>query len=150
MKALIQRVKEASVIIDGEVVGEIAKGLVVFVGVDRNDSQQDLEYLVDKVVNLRIFADDNSKFNISAVEIKAELLIVSQFTLIADTRKGRRPSFIEAAPPEMAESLFNLFVIRARSSGLKVETGRFQEHMLVKIDNDGPVTILLDSKNKFG
>ena len=150
MKALVQRVKEASVSIDGEVVGEIAKGLVVFVGVDRNDSQQDLEYLVDKVVKLRIFADENSKFNISAVEIKAELLIVSQFTLIADTRKGRRPSFIEAAPPEMAESLFNLFVIRARSSGLKVETGRFQEHMLVKIDNDGPVTILLDSKNKFG
>ena len=150
MKALVQRVQEASVTVDGEIVGKIARGLVVFVGVDRNDSQQDLEYLVDKVVNLRIFSDEKSKFNISAMEINAELLIVSQFTLIADTRKGRRPSFIDAAPPETAESLFNLFVDRARGSGLKVETGRFQEHMLVKICNDGPVTIMLDSKDKFG
>ena len=150
MKALVQRVQEASVTVDGEIVGKIARGLVVFVGVDRNDSQQDLEYLVDKVVNLRIFSDEKSKFNISAMEINAELLIVSQFTLIADTRKGRRPSFIDAAPPETAESLFNLFVGRARGSGLKVETGRFQEHMLVKICNDGPVTIMLDSKDKFG
>jgi D-tyrosyl-tRNA(Tyr) deacylase len=150
LKALVQRVREASVTIDGKVVGEIARGLVVFVGVDRDDSQKDLEYLVDKVVNLRIFSDENSKFNISAAEIKAELLIISQFTLIADTRKGRRPSFIDAAPPETAESLFNLFVERARASGLKVETGRFQEYMLVEIHNDGPVTILLDSKDKFG
>jgi D-tyrosyl-tRNA(Tyr) deacylase len=150
LKALVQRVQEASVTINEEVVGEIARGLVVFVGVDRDDSKKDMEYLVDKVVNLRIFSDENSKFNISAAEIKAELLIISQFTLIADTRKGRRPSFIDAAPPETAESLFNLFVDRARGSGLKVETGRFQEHMLVKIHNDGPVTILLDSKDKFG
>jgi D-tyrosyl-tRNA(Tyr) deacylase len=146
----VQRVREASVTVDGKVVGEIAGGLVVFVGVDRNDSQQDMEYLVDKVVNLRIFSDEKSKFNISATEINAELLIVSQFTLIADTRKGRRPSFIDAAPPETAESLFNLFVDRARDSGLKIETGRFQEHMLVNIYNDGPVTILLDSRDKFG
>ena len=150
MKALVQRVREASVTVDGKVVGKIAGGLVVFVGVDRNDAQQDMEYLVDKVVNLRIFSDEKSKFNISAAEINADLLIVSQFTLIADTRKGRRPSFIDAAPPETAESLFNLFVDRARGSGLKVETGRFQEHMLVNIDNDGPVTILLDSRDKFG
>jgi D-aminoacyl-tRNA deacylase len=146
----VQRVTEASVKVGDEVVGRIGKGLVVFVGIDREDSRQDLDYLVDKVVNLRIFADDNSKFNISAKEIKADLLIVSQFTLIADTRKGRRPSFVEAAPPEMAELLFDLFVDRARDSGLKVETGRFQEHMLVRINNDGPVTILLDSKVKFG
>jgi D-tyrosyl-tRNA(Tyr) deacylase len=150
LKALVQRVREASVTVDGKVIGKIAGGLVVFVGIDRNDSQQDLEYLVDKVVNLRIFSDEKSKFNISAAEINAELLIVSQFTLIADTRKGRRPSFIDAAPPEKAESLFNLFVDRARSSGLKVEAGRFQEHMLVNIYNDGPVTILLDSRDKFG
>jgi D-tyrosyl-tRNA(Tyr) deacylase len=146
----VQRVTEASVSIGEEVVGRIGRGLVVFVGIDREDSRKDLDYLVDKVVNLRIFADDNSKFNISAKEIKADLLIVSQFTLIADTRKGRRPSFIEAAPPEMAEPIFDLFVDRARDSGLKVETGRFQEHMLVRINNDGPVTILLDSKVKFG
>jgi D-tyrosyl-tRNA(Tyr) deacylase len=146
----VQRVTEASVNIGEEVVGRIGRGLVVFVGIDREDSRQDLDYLVDKVVNLRIFADDNSKFNISAKEIKADLLIVSQFTLIADTRKGRRPSFIEAAPPETAEPMFDLFVDRARDSGLKVETGRFQEHMLVRINNDGPVTILLDSKAKFG
>lgn len=146
----MQRVTEASVNIGEEVVGRIGKGLVVFVGIDREDSLQDLDYLVDKVVNLRIFADSNGKFNISAKEIKADLLIISQFTLIADTRKGRRPSFIEAAPPEMAESLFDLFMDRARDSGLKVETGRFQEHMLVRINNDGPVTILLDSKDKFG
>ena len=150
LKALVQRVREASVTVNGKVVGEIDEGLVVFVGIDRDDSQQDIEYLVDKVVNLRIFSDEKSKFNISAAEINAELLIVSQFTLIADTRKGRRPSFIDAAPPETAQSLFNLFVERARGSGLKVETGRFQEHMLVSINNDGPVTILLDSKDKFG
>ncbi|MEJ2739569.1 MAG: D-aminoacyl-tRNA deacylase [Dehalococcoidia bacterium] len=150
MKALVQRVREASVTVNGKVVGEIDEGLVVFVGIDRDDSQQDIEYLVDKVVNLRIFSDEKSKFNISAAEINAELLIVSQFTLIADTRKGRRPSFIDAAPPETAQSLFNLFVERARGSRLKVETGRFQEHMLVSINNDGPVTILLDSKDKFG
>jgi D-tyrosyl-tRNA(Tyr) deacylase len=146
----VQRVTRASVAIGEDVVGSIGKGLVVFVGIDRQDTGQDLEYLVDKVINLRIFADDDSKFNLSAKEINAELLIVSQFTLIADTKKGRRPSFIEAAPPEIAGAMFALFVDRARESGLKIETGRFQEHMLVNIYNDGPVTILLDSKVKFG
>lgn len=146
----MQRVTEASVTVGEAIVGSIGKGLVVFVGIDRQDSKQDLEYLVDKVINLRIFPDESGRFNLSAQEINADLLIVSQFTLIADIKKGRRPSFIEAAPPEIAGPMFDLFVDRARDSGLKVETGRFQEHMLVSIYNDGPVTILLDSKVKFG
>ena len=149
MKALLQRVTEASVSVDGEVVGKIKRGLVVFVGVAQGDTERDANYLADKIVNLRIFADEASRFNISALEIDAEMLIISQFTLLADTRKGRRPSFVDAAPPEHAENLFNFFVERMRNTGLKVEVGRFQQHMLVEILNDGPVTIGLDSKEKF-
>ena len=113
------------------------------------DTEQDARYLVQKTVSLRIFADEAGRFNLSALDIKGELLVVSQFTLLADTRKGRRPSFSEAAPPAQAEALFNLFVAEARTSGLKVETGRFQQYMHVEIHNDGPVTILLDSREKF-
>jgi len=149
LKALLQRVTEASVNIDGEVVGRIGKGLVVFIGIAQEDTERDANYLADKVVNLRIFADDASKFNLSALETRGEILIVSQFTLLADARKGRRPSFAQAALPEQAEALFNLFVDLVRNSGLKVETGRFQQHMLVEIHNDGPVTIALDSKERF-
>ena len=149
MKALLQRVTEASVSVDGNVVGEIKQGLVVFVGVANGDTERDAHYLADKIVNLRIFADETSKFNVSALEIDAEMLIISQFTLLADTRKGRRPSFVDAAPPGHAENLFNIFVTRMRNTGLTVEVGRFQQHMLVKIFNDGPVTIELDSKEKF-
>ena len=149
MKALLQRVTEASVNVGGEVVGRIGKGLVVFVGIAQEDAERDANYLADKVVNLRIFADEASKFNLSALETRGEILIVSQFTLLADARKGRRPSFAQAALPEQAEALFNLFVDLVRNSGLKVETGRFQQHMLVEIHNDGPVTIALDSKEKF-
>ena len=149
MKALVQRVTKASVSVGGEVVGEIDRGLVVLVGVARGDAERDAIYLADKIVNLRIFADEASKFNLSALEIGGEILIISQFTLLADTRKGRRPSFEEAAPPEQAETLVNFFVGRVRESRLKVETGRFQQHMLVEIHNDGPVTIALDSKDKF-
>lgn len=149
MKALLQRVTEASVNIDGEIVGRIGKGLVVFIGIAQEDTERDANYLADKVVNLRIFADDASKFNLSALETRGEILIVSQFTLLADARKGRRPSFAQAALPEQAEALFNLFVDLVRNSGLKVETGRFQQHMLVEIHNDGPVTIALDSKERF-
>jgi D-tyrosyl-tRNA(Tyr) deacylase len=148
MKALLQRVTSASVTIDGEVVGSIGRGLVVFVGVAEGDSPKDADYLVQKLVNLRIFADEAEKFNLSALDIKAELLLVSQFTLLADTRKGRRPSFTEAAPPPWAEELFEHFVSEARASGLKVATGRFQQYMQVEIHNDGPVTILLDSRDK--
>ena len=149
MKALLQRVTGASVSVDGEVVGRIGQGLAVFVGVASGDTEADAQYLAQKTVNLRIFADDSGKFNLSALDIKGELLVVSQFTLLADTRKGRRPNFIEAAPPEQAEKLFEDFVSETRSSGLKVETGRFQQYMQVEIHNDGPVTILLDSREKF-
>jgi D-tyrosyl-tRNA(Tyr) deacylase len=148
VKALLQRVTRASVTIDGEVVGSIGRGLVVLVGVATGDSPNDVDYLVQKLVNLRIFADEAERFNLSALDIKAELLLVSQFTLLADTRKGRRPSFTEAAPPQQAEELFEHFVSEAKASGLKVATGRFQQYMQVEIHNDGPVTILLDSHEK--
>ena len=150
MKALLQRVSRASVSVAGEEVGRIARGLVVFLGVAEGDTEKDAQYLVQKMVNLRIFADDAEKFNLSSLDIAGELLLVSQFTLMADTRKGRRPSFTEAAPPERAEKLFNYFVELARESGLNVATGRFQQYMQVEIHNDGPVTIMLDSRDKLG
>ena len=148
MKALLQRVTKASVSVGGEVVGRIGQGLVVFVGVAREDTEKDTQYLVQKTVNLRIFSDKEGRFNLSALDIKGELLLVSQFTLLADTRKGRRPSFTEAALPPQAEELFEQFVEQANATGLKVETGRFQQYMQVEIHNDGPVTILLESKGK--
>jgi len=148
VKALLQRVTVASVSVDGEVVGRIGRGLAVFVGVATGDTGRDAQYLAQKTVNLRIFSDDVGKFNLSALDIKGELLVVSQFTLLADARKGRRPSFVEAAPPAQAEELFERFVEEARVTGLKVETGRFQQYMQVEIHNDGPVTILLDSQEK--
>ena len=148
MKALLQRVTEASVSVAGEVVGRIGQGLVVFVGVADGDTEKEARYLAQRTVNLRIFADGEGKFNLSVLDIKGELLVVSQFTLLADTRKGRRPSFVEAAPPAQAEELIEQFVGEVRTTGLKVETGRFQQYMQVEIHNDGPVTILLDSKDK--
>jgi len=149
VKALLQRVTGASVSVAGEVVGRIGRGLVVFVGVANGDTEKDAQYLAQRTVNLRIFSDEAGRFNLSALDIKGELLVVSQFTLLADTKKGRRPSFIEAAPPAQAEELFNQFVKQARATRLKVETGRFQQYMLVEIHNDGPVTILLDSREKI-
>ena len=149
MKALLQRVSGASVSVANEVVGRIGGGLVVFVGVADGDTERDAQYLAQKTVNLRIFSDEEGRFNLSALDIKGELLVVSQFTLLADTRKGRRPSFVEAAPPAQAEKLFEQFVEQVVASGLKVETGRFQQYMQVEIHNDGPVTILLDSRDKF-
>ena len=146
MKVLVQRVSRASVTVCGEVVGRIGLGLVGLVGVAQGDTEEDARYLVEKTVNLRIFPDEAGKFNRSLTDVGGGLLLVSQFTLISDTRKGRRPSFIEAAGPGEAEALFNRFVDLARATGLMVETGRFQQHMLVEIHNDGPVTILLDSK----
>jgi D-tyrosyl-tRNA(Tyr) deacylase len=148
VKALLQRVSGASVTVAGEVVGKIVQGLVVFVGVANGDTDKDIQYLAQKIVNLRIFADPEDRFNLSALDIKAELLLVSQFTLLADTRKGRRPSFTDAAPPAEAEKLFQQFVEQVRATGLKVATGRFQQYMQVEIHNDGPVTIMLDSKGK--
>ena len=149
MKALLQRVTGASVSIGGQVVGRIGKGLVVFVGVANGDTEKDAEYLAQKTVSLRIFSDEAGKFNLSSLDVRAELLVVSQFTLLADTRKGRRPSFTQAAPPPQAQELFEQFVKQVRATGLKVQTGRFQAYMQVEILNDGPVTILLDSREKF-
>ena len=149
MKAVLQRVTQASVTVNGEVVGRIGRGLVVLVGVANGDTVKDATYLARKAVELRIFTDEAGKFNLSALDVKGELLVISQFTLLADTRKGRRPSFVEAAAPEEARALFEEFVYACRQSSLKVETGRFQEHMLVEIHNDGPVTITMDSREKI-
>ena len=134
--------------IDAQVVGSIGQGLVVLLGISRDDTKDEADHVVGKVVNLRIFADEEDKFNRSALDIGAELLIVSQFTLYGDTRKGRRPSFTEAAPPEEAEGLFERTLGLFRETGLAVETGRFQAHMVVSIENDGPVTIMLDSADR--
>ena len=149
MKALLQRVTEASVSVADEEIGRIGRGLVILVGVANGDTERDAQYLVEKAVNLRLFPDDEGRFNLSALDINGELLLVSQFTLLADTKKGRRPSFTEAATPSQAQELFELFVEKACATGLKVETGRFQQYMQVEIHNDGPVTILLDSRERF-
>ena len=149
MKVLLQRVSAASVSVAGDLVGRIGRGLVVLVGIASGDTEKDAHYLAQKTASLRIFSDDEGKFNLSALDIKGQLLVVSQFTLLADTRKGRRPSFIEAAPPALAQELFSRFVTVLRTTGLKVETGRFQQYMQVEIHNDGPVTIMLDSRDKF-
>ena len=149
MKAVIQRVTGASVTVDDKVVGEIERGLVVFLGVAEGDEEKDADYLVEKIVNMRIFSDAEGKFNLSALDINAGLLVISQFTLLADTRKGRRPSFTLAAAPGKAESLYIYIVACLERSGLKVQTGSFGAHMMVRIFNDGPVTIMIDSRDKF-
>ena len=148
MRALIQRVARASAAVEGEQVGAIGPGLVVLLGIGQRDNEEDAAYLADKIVNLRIFPDNQGRFDRSALETGADLLVVSQFTLYASTRKGRRPSFVETAAPEEAEPLFQKAVELFRSSGLTVETGRFQQHMLVEIHNDGPVTVILDSEDR--
>jgi len=149
MKALIQRVSRAQVNVDDEIIGKISGGLVVLMGVAAGDDKAEIDYLVNKIVNLRIFADADSKFNLSLLDVKGELLVISQFTLLADTRKGRRPGFSDAAPPDVAEAMFNDFVAEARKTGIKVETGKFQAHMLVELVNDGPVTIMIDSVERL-
>ncbi|MBI2855294.1 MAG: D-tyrosyl-tRNA(Tyr) deacylase [Chloroflexi bacterium] len=148
MRALVQRVAGASVTAAEELVGAIEQGLVVFLGAGRGDEEEDARYVVDKVVNLRIFDDEAGRFNRSALDMRAQLLVVSQFTLYADTRKGRRPSFVDAAPPEEAGSLFQRAVEIFGETGLKVETGRFQQRMQVSLQNDGPVTIMIDSADR--
>ena len=148
MRALVQRVSEASVSAEGELLGRIGPGLVVLVGICRDDVEQDADYVVTKTLNLRVFDDDDGRFNLAAGDVGAELLVISQFTLYADTRKGRRPSFTDAAPPDQAQPLFQLALAKFRDSELRVETGKFQAHMLVSIQNDGPVTILLDSADR--
>jgi D-tyrosyl-tRNA(Tyr) deacylase len=145
MKAVVQRVSRAKVTVEGETTGEIRKGLMILLGVGTDDTEDDANYLVDKIVGLRIFDDEDGKMNRSVIDVNGGLLVVSQFTLYADTRKGRRPSYLGAAPPEKANSLYEFFVVQARNYVTKVETGRFQAMMDVELVNDGPVTIILDT-----
>ena len=146
MRAVVQRVKKGSVEIEEKEIGKIEKGLVVLLGVGQNDSEKDAEHLIEKIVNLRIFEDEEGKMNLSVKDINGQILIISQFTLYGDCKKGRRPSFISAALPDKAVKLYDYFVKNIKNCGLKIETGEFQAMMLVKIFNDGPVTILLDSE----
>lgn len=149
MRAVVQRVSRASVRVDGEVVGAIGRGLCVLVGVARGDSEADARALAEKVVGLRVFEDEAGKMNLGLLEIGGALLAVSQFTLLGDVRKGKRPSFVEAEEPEAANRLFEAFCEAARSLGAQVETGRFRAHMDVELVNKGPVTILLDTQKVF-
>jgi len=148
MKAVIQRVSESSVKVDGKLVGEIGKGLMLLVGIDENDEKTDADWLVQKILNLRIFGDEYDKLNLSVQDIKGEILCISQFTLIADYKKGNRPSFIKAARPEKAIPLFDYFKEEIAKSGLKTESGIFGADMKVSLINDGPVTIVMDSVTK--
>ncbi|TWT31944.1 D-aminoacyl-tRNA deacylase [Blastopirellula retiformator] len=149
MRAVVQRVSSASVRVDGEVVGQIERGLLVLLGVEPEDGAADVAYIADKTANLRIFEDDAGKMNLSVVDIGGAVLAVSQFTLLGDCRKGRRPGFTGAAPPELANALYEEYVAAVRNLGLPVETGIFRADMKVSLINDGPVTLLLDSGKKF-
>ena len=145
MRAVIQRVSSSSVSVDDEKVGEIKNGLMILLGVSINDTEKEVNYMVDKIINLRIFEDSNEKMNLSIKDVKGDLLVVSQFTLYGDCRKGRRPGFSSAAKPDLADELYLKFIDKISESGLKVETGKFQTHMVVNIVNDGPTTFILDS-----
>ena len=149
MRAVVQRVTSSSVKVGDKVVGEIGRGFLVLLGVARDDREEDADYLAEKIANLRIFNDEQGKMNLSLVDTGGAMLVVSQFTLYGDTRKGRRPSYIDAAEPEKANALYEYFTERARAQGIKVETGVFQAMMQVSLINDGPVTILLDSRKQF-
>ena len=149
MRAVVQRVSHASVTVDDTIVGEIERGLLVLLGVSNKDTEADARYCVEKILNLRIFEDAEEKMNLSLVDVAGELLVVSQFTLYGDTRRGRRPSFIDAAQPAEANRLYEYFVAESRKQIQKVETGKFQAMMDVELLNDGPVTILIDSEKLF-
>ena len=149
MRAVVQRVKKSRVIVEGRLVGEINKGFNVLLGISKEDTIEDLKYIKDKIINLRVFEDENDKMNLSLLDIKGDILAISQFTLYGDCRKGRRPNFMNAMGGDEAKALYEEFVKMLKESGLKVETGEFGAHMNVKIENDGPVTILLDSKKEF-
>ena len=148
MRALVQRVQSANVTVNGTVTGQIGRGILVLLGITHTDTETEAEYLARKVTHLRIFPDAESKMNLSLVDIKGELLAVSQFTLYGDTQKGNRPSYAEAAPPELAQPLYDHFLDSCRSSGIRVQAGIFQAHMLVELINDGPVTVLCETKSK--
>lgn len=149
MRAVVQRVRQGAVSVDDRIVSEIGPGLVVFLGVGPEDTADDAGYLAEKIAYLRIFADTEDKMNLSVADLGGEILAVSQFTLFGDCRKGRRPSFSQAASPDEANELYEIFVEKLRLLGLTVRTGVFQAHMLVKLENDGPVTMLIDSKKQF-
>lgn len=146
MRAVVQRVKQSTVKAGNEIVGEIGRGLLVLLGVARDDTANDADYLVNKIINLRIFEDQDGKMNRSLIETGGELLAVSQFTLLADCRKGRRPSFVDAAEPQKATDLYEKFVDLVREKGVKVQTGRFRATMEVALINDGPVTVIIESR----
>jgi len=149
MRAVVQRVREASVRVDGVVVGAVGRGLLILLGVGNGDSEKDADFLAEKVLNLRVFPDDDGQMNRSVVDVRGGLLVVSQFTLYGDARRGRRPSYVDAAPPEEANRLYERFVSRVRPSGLEVATGVFRATMDVALVNEGPVTLLLDSRRQF-
>jgi D-tyrosyl-tRNA(Tyr) deacylase len=148
MRAVVQRVSSARVVVDGETTGEIGRGFLVLLGVAASDGDEDLRWLVDKVVGLRVFNDAEGKMNLALSEVGGEMLVVSQFTLLGECRKGRRPSFIDAAPPEMAERMYDQFVAAVQQRGIRTETGRFRTHMDVQLVNDGPVTLVIDSAER--
>jgi len=149
VRAVVQRVNFSSVVVENSVVGQIDKGLNVLLGVEEGDTKVDVEYMADKIANLRIFEDADQKMNYSLLDIGGEMLCISQFTLMGDCRKGRRPNFMSAAKPDIANSLYQLFVENVEKMGVPVKTGVFQAEMTVDIQNDGPVTIILDSKKNF-
>ncbi|HHV71932.1 MAG TPA: D-tyrosyl-tRNA(Tyr) deacylase [Clostridia bacterium] len=149
MRAVIQKVERAKVTVDGEVIGEIGPGLLVFLAVSVDDTQADQEYMVKKIANLRIFPDEQGKMNLSIQDVKQEILLISQFTLLGDCRKGMRPSFTQAAPPEKAKEIYLKVIKDLQNLKIKVEKGMFQAHMKVELINDGPVTVILDSKRIF-
>jgi D-tyrosyl-tRNA(Tyr) deacylase len=149
MRAVIQRVSQASVTVAGEVIGQIGRGVLVLLGVADDDTEDDVIYLAGKIAGLRLFEDDAGKMNRSLADVGGKMLVVSQFTLLGDCRKGRRPSFIHAARPEQADELYRSFIAEVKGQGIEVETGRFQQHMDVELINDGPVTLLVDSRKEF-
>ncbi|ODN30816.1 D-aminoacyl-tRNA deacylase [Fervidobacterium thailandense] len=149
MRAVVQRVDRAAVRVDGQVVGQIDRGFLVLLGVGKGDSLEDVKYLAEKIVNLRVFDDEQGKMNLSLLDVGGQMLIVSQFTLYGDCRRGRRPSYSDSAPPDVAKELYEAFIEEVKKFGVPVQTGVFAAHMLVEIHNNGPVTLLLDSKKLF-
>jgi len=149
MRAVVQRVSRANVVVSGETTGEIGQGLLVLIAVGQADTESDADYLAEKIAGLRIFEDEKGKMSLAVAEIGGSVLVVSQFTLYGDVRRGKRPSFDGAAPPQRGRELYDYFVERIRAQGLRCETGRFQEMMQVELVNDGPVTILVDSAKNF-
>lgn len=148
MRVVIQRVTEAAVSINEEISGKINKGLLILVGIGQDDHTEDIQWLTQKITNLRIFSDDDGKMNLSILDIKGEILLVSQFTLYASTKKGNRPSFIQSAPPTIAIPLYEQFIQSLKETGIAIQTGQFGADMKISLTNDGPVTIIIDSKNK--